>query len=42
VSLVKVGNTASARVAAQLGARLTGTLAFEGKPTERWEYPRPE
>lgn len=41
VSLVKVGNTASARVAAQLGARLTGTLRFEGKPTERWEYPRP-
>lgn len=40
-SLVKVGNTASARVAAKLGARMTGTLAFEGKPTERWEYPDP-
>lgn len=41
VSLVKVGNHASGRVAASLGARLTGTLVFEGKPTERWEYPRP-
>jgi len=42
VSLVKLGNVASGRVAAKLGARLTGTLTFEGKPTERWEYPRPE
>jgi len=40
-SLIKVGNVASARVAASLGARLTRTLEFEGKPTERWEYPRP-
>ncbi len=42
VSFVKIGNVASGRVAAKLGARLTGTLIFEGKPTERWEYPRPE
>lgn len=41
VSFVKVGNTASARVAARLGATLTGVFEFEGKPTERWEYPRP-
>ncbi len=40
-SLVKTGNIASSRVAAKLGAHLTGTLTFEGKPTERWEYPRP-
>lgn len=40
-SLIKVGNVASARVAARLGARLTGALEFEGKPTERWEYPPP-
>ncbi len=41
VSFVKIGNQASGRVATKLGARLTGTLVFEGKPTERWEYPRP-
>jgi RimJ/RimL family protein N-acetyltransferase len=40
VSLVKSGNEVSARVAAKLGARLTGTLTFEEKLTERWEYPR--
>lgn len=40
VSMVKIGNAASARVAAKLGATLTGTLVFEGKPTERWEHPR--
>jgi RimJ/RimL family protein N-acetyltransferase len=41
VSLVKVGNDASARVAAKLGAHLTETIVFEGKPTERWAYPAP-
>lgn len=41
VSLVKVGNAASANVARKLGARLTGTREFEGRPTERWEYARP-
>jgi RimJ/RimL family protein N-acetyltransferase len=40
-SLVKVGNDASANVARKLGARLSGTFEFEGKPTQRWEYPRP-
>ena len=40
-SLVKVGNDASASVARRLGARLAGTFEFEGKPTQRWEYPRP-
>lgn len=41
VSLIKAGNDASSRVAARLGARMTGTMTFEGKPTERWEYPAP-
>jgi RimJ/RimL family protein N-acetyltransferase len=41
VSLIKVGNAASANVARKLGARLTDTIEFEGKPTERWEYARP-
>lgn len=41
VSMVKVGNAASANVARKLGARLTGTQEFEGRPTERWEHPRP-
>jgi len=41
-SLIKVGNGASTRVAARLGARCADTLIFEGKPTERWVYPRPE
>ena len=41
VSFVKVGNTASGRVAARLGATLTRSFTFEAKPTERWEYPRP-
>jgi RimJ/RimL family protein N-acetyltransferase len=40
-SLIKVGNDASARVAAKLGARLTGTMDFEGKPTAIWDYPPP-
>jgi ribosomal-protein-alanine N-acetyltransferase len=41
-SLIKTGNIASTRVASRLGARLAGSLIFEGKPTERWVYPRPE
>jgi RimJ/RimL family protein N-acetyltransferase len=41
VSFIKVGNTASAGVAAKLGAVMTETIIFEGKPTERWEYKRP-
>jgi RimJ/RimL family protein N-acetyltransferase len=40
VSFVKVGNAASGRVAAKLGARMTGVITFEGKPTQRWAYPR--
>jgi hypothetical protein len=28
-------------VAAKLGAHLTETIVFEGKPTERWAYPAP-
>jgi RimJ/RimL family protein N-acetyltransferase len=41
VSLVKVGNDASANVARKLGARLASTIEFEGRPTQRWEYPAP-
>ncbi|MBL8698561.1 MAG: GNAT family N-acetyltransferase [Alphaproteobacteria bacterium] len=39
VSLIKPDNKASIRVAEKLGARNTGTIEFEGKPNQRWEYP---
>lgn len=41
VSLIKPDNKASIRVAEKLGARNTGTIEFEGKPNQRWEYRRP-
>lgn len=41
VSMVKVGNAGSANVARKLGARLTGILEFEGRPTERWAHRSP-
>jgi RimJ/RimL family protein N-acetyltransferase len=42
VSFVKLGNAASANVARKLGARMTGVITLEDRPTERWEYQRPE